>query len=55
MSTSANWHTVGGRQRRAYHLIPAGRAALGEHRAVWDQFSTAVAAVLTARPRPAPA
>ena len=52
---ASNWHTVGGRRRRAYHLTPAGHAALGEHRAVWDQFSTAVAAVLSARPRPAPA
>jgi DNA-binding PadR family transcriptional regulator len=52
---ASDWHTVGGRRRRAYHLTPAGHTALGEHRAIWDQFSTAVAAVLSARPRPAPA
>ena len=48
-------HTVGGRRRRAYHLTPAGHAALREHRAVWDQFSTAVTALLAGPARPAPA
>ena len=47
----SDWHTVGGRRRRAYRLTPAGQAALGEHRRVWDRFSTAVTALL----RPAPA
>jgi PadR family transcriptional regulator PadR len=41
----SQWQTVGGRRRRAYH----------EHRALWDQFSTAVTALLDGRPRPAPA
>jgi PadR family transcriptional regulator PadR len=46
---------VGGRRRRAYHLTPAGQAALGEQRAVWDQFSTAVTALLGRRTWPATA
>jgi len=50
---ASDWHTVGGRRRRAYHLTPAGHAALGEHRELWHRFSAAVAAVLSARPRPA--
>jgi PadR family transcriptional regulator PadR len=49
---SSDWQTVGGRRRRAYRLTRAGQAALGEHRAVWQQFSAAVTALLT---RPAPA
>ena len=52
---ASDWQTVGGRRRRAYHLTPAGHRALGEHRAVWDQFSAAVAAVLAGPTRPAPA
>src|SRR6266540_2448728 len=43
----------GGRRRRAYHLTASGHAALGEQRAIWDQFSTAVTAVLGGRPWPA--
>jgi PadR family transcriptional regulator, regulatory protein PadR len=45
---ASDWHTVGGRRRRAYRLTPAGRTALGEHRAVWVRFSTAVTALLAA-------
>ncbi|WP_426514670.1 PadR family transcriptional regulator [Dactylosporangium sp. McL0621] len=52
---ASDWHSVGGRRRRAYHLTPTGSAALGEQRAVWDQFSAAVTAVLTRRPGPATA
>lgn len=52
---ASDWQTVGGRRRRAYHLTPAGHAALGEQRAVWDQFSTAVTAVLSRRAWPATA
>jgi PadR family transcriptional regulator PadR len=48
-------HIVAGRRRRAYHLTPAGHAALGEQRAVWDQFSAAVTALLHGPARPAPA
>ncbi len=50
---ASDWHTAGGRRRRAYHLTPSGRAALREHRAVWEQFSTAVNALLAGRPRTA--
>jgi Predicted transcriptional regulators len=51
---ASDWQTVGGR-RRAYHLTPAGLAALGEQRAVWDQFSTAITTLLTRRTWPATA
>jgi DNA-binding PadR family transcriptional regulator len=50
---ASDWHTVGGRRRRAYHLTAAGRAALTEQRAVWDQFSSMVTTLLARRPRPA--
>jgi PadR family transcriptional regulator, regulatory protein PadR len=50
---ASDWHTVGGRRRRAYHLTPTGRAALTDQRAVWDQFSTVVTTLLAHRPRPA--
>ena len=49
----SDWQTVGGRRRRAYRLTAAGRAALGEHRVTWEQFSTAVTALLAAQTRPA--
>jgi DNA-binding PadR family transcriptional regulator len=52
---ASDWHTVGGRRRRAYHLTASGRSALGEQRAVWEQFSTAVTAVLGRRAWPATA
>jgi DNA-binding PadR family transcriptional regulator len=51
----SDWETVGGRRRRTYQLTASGRAALGEHRALWEEFSTAVTALLGARTRPAPA
>jgi PadR family transcriptional regulator, regulatory protein PadR len=50
---ASDWHTVGGRRRRAYHLTPAGRAALKDQRAIWDQFSIVVTTLLAHRPRPA--
>jgi DNA-binding PadR family transcriptional regulator len=49
---AGDWQTVGGRRRRVYHLTPSGRTALGEQRAVWEQFSTAVTAVLGRRAWP---
>ncbi len=48
----SNWQTVGGRRRRAYRLTASGRAALGEQRAVWEQFSAAITAVLGRRAWP---
>jgi PadR family transcriptional regulator PadR len=50
---ASDWETVGGRRRRAYHLTASGHEALGEQRAVWDQFATAVTAVLSRRAWPA--
>jgi DNA-binding PadR family transcriptional regulator len=50
---ASEWQTVGGRRRRAYHLTPAGRVALGEQRALWEEFSTAVTALLRRRTWPA--
>ena len=49
------WQTVNGRRRRAYQLTASGQAALREQRAVWDQFATAVTAVLGRRAWPATA
>ncbi len=50
---SSDWQTVSGRRRRAYQLTPAGRQALTDQRAVWEQFATAISALLTRRPWPA--
>jgi PadR family transcriptional regulator, regulatory protein PadR len=47
----SDWETVSGRRRRAYKLTRSGRQALSDQRAVWDQFSTAVTALLAKRPR----
>ena len=49
---ASDWQTVGGRRRRAYQLTASGHTALGEQRAVWEQFSTAVSAVLGRRTWP---
>ena len=47
------WEIVARRRRRTYQLTAAGRKALGEQRATWDQFSAAVNALLSRRPWPA--
>jgi PadR family transcriptional regulator, regulatory protein PadR len=52
---ASDWHTVGGRRRRTYHLTPAGHIALDEQRVLWDQFSTAVTALLKGQTWPATA
>lgn len=44
---------VGGRRRRMYRLTPAGVAALSQQRTVWQEFVTAVDAVLGRTPWPA--
>jgi PadR family transcriptional regulator, regulatory protein PadR len=49
----SDWQTVNGRRRRAYRLTASGEAALGQQRAVWDQFSTAITAILGGRSWPA--
>jgi PadR family transcriptional regulator PadR len=44
---TGHWVQVGERrQRRTYTLTPAGRRALVEQRASWQEFATAVSAVL---------
>ena len=49
-----SWSTVNGRRRRSYQLTTAGRRALNQERSAWQEFSTAVTALLTdAPPRPA--
>jgi len=49
----SDWETVSGRRRRAYKLTASGKQALSDQRAVWEQFSTAVTALLTRNPWPA--
>lgn len=45
--------TVGGRRRRMYRLTTAGQTFLADQRTVWQQFATAVDAVLGRTPWPA--
>jgi PadR family transcriptional regulator PadR len=54
---SSRWTTAdSGRRRRVYTLTKAGNRALAERRAVWRQFSDAIAGLLAgARPRENPA
>ena len=54
---SSRWTTAdSGRRRRVYTLTKAGHRALAERRAVWRQFSDAIAGLLAgARPRENPA
>lgn len=42
----ANWSQDTGRRRRVYELTPAGRRKLGAERTAWQEFATAVAALL---------
>jgi PadR family transcriptional regulator, regulatory protein PadR len=51
---AGSWSTVAGRRRRSYQLTPAGRRALSDERSAWQQFSTAVTALLGEAPWPAP-
>jgi DNA-binding PadR family transcriptional regulator len=50
---SGSWSVVAGRRRRTYRLTSRGRKALGEERASWERFATAVTAALGNRPWPA--
>jgi DNA-binding PadR family transcriptional regulator len=43
---ASRWETVGGRRRRVYRLTDRGHAALAERRGEWEQFSSAMQAVL---------
>jgi transcriptional regulator len=46
---SAKWTTAdNGRQRKVYALTKRGSKALAERRAVWEQFSEAIAGLLAA-------
>ena len=41
-----SWSVVNGRRRRSYQLTAAGRRALSQERSAWQEFSTAVTALL---------
>jgi DNA-binding PadR family transcriptional regulator len=47
------WSVESGRRRRTYQLTAAGRRRLGAERATWQQFASAMSAVLEVRPWPA--
>jgi DNA-binding PadR family transcriptional regulator len=46
----SSWSTVGGRERRTYHLTAAGRRTLNSERSAWQEFASTIGAVLTPRP-----
>ena len=48
----SSWNEVGGRRRRTYRLSPQGRAALAERQSAWEQFASAMGAVLKGAPWP---
>ena len=48
-----SWSTVNGRRRRNYELTPSGRRALNQERSTWQEFATAVTALLGSGPWPA--
>jgi PadR family transcriptional regulator, regulatory protein PadR len=50
-----SWSTVNGRRRRSYQLTPSGRRALSQERSSWQEFSSAVTALLGEAPWPAQA
>jgi PadR family transcriptional regulator PadR len=43
---SSTWSAGAGRKRRVYKLTAAGRRALTEQRATWEQFAAAVHSVM---------
>ncbi|MFI8851636.1 helix-turn-helix transcriptional regulator [Streptomyces sp. 891-h] len=45
---AGDWQSVGERRRRCYTLTDAGRSALAQERTAWQQFTTAIGAVLNA-------
>ena len=52
---AGSWSVVGGRRRRTYRLTPAGRRTLGAERTAWQEFTSAVTALLgPAAPAPLP-
>ena len=50
---ASSWSVVGGRRRRTYKLTPAGRQTLRAERTAWQEFTSAVSALLEPMP-PAP-
>jgi PadR family transcriptional regulator PadR len=48
-----SWSVVNGRRRRSYQLTAAGQRALNRERSAWEEFSTAVTALLGEAPWPA--
>lgn len=53
---AGTWSTMDGRERRTYRITRAGRHALANQRAEWDELSAVVRAVLKQVPgRPATA
>ncbi len=51
-SLSSEWSESGGRRRRTYSVTASGRAKLVDERSSWEQFSTAVTAVVGRQPWP---
>jgi PadR family transcriptional regulator, regulatory protein PadR len=43
---TSDWHQVGGRRRRLYHLTPDGRSSLQAERRDWRNLVNAVESVL---------
>ncbi|HEX5402550.1 MAG TPA: helix-turn-helix transcriptional regulator, partial [Pseudonocardiaceae bacterium] len=49
----ASWTEHTGRRRRTYELTSAGRRRLGSERTAWQEFASAVSALLAAPETPA--
>jgi PadR family transcriptional regulator, regulatory protein PadR len=47
---TSDWSTVSGRARRTYALTAAGHRSLREERSRWQEFATAVSALLGGSP-----
>jgi DNA-binding PadR family transcriptional regulator len=43
---ASDWQSVGERRRRCYRLTDAGRRTLADERTAWQEFTTAIGAVL---------
>jgi DNA-binding PadR family transcriptional regulator len=50
----SSWSDESGRRRRSYRLTPAGATELDRTRTGWEEFSTAVSALLRRRGCPNP-
>ncbi|PKW13742.1 PadR family transcriptional regulator [Saccharopolyspora spinosa] len=47
----SSWESVGERRRRCYELTDTGQRNLAKERTAWDEFTTAIGAVLNPSPR----